>query len=108
MEVSEDHVHPHEDDLVEIRIPGWVLWAAAGIVLGLAGVVAWDVYTQKRKARELATKLTSVTPHDRALFNKYNGPLLDWKKVEEWANGQKEKPVTPTVVQDEQPESPPL
>jgi len=89
MELSEEHTH--DDDVVEIHIPGWVLWTAGGILAGLLAVIAWDVYTQKRKARELAAKLVTVGP-------------LDFAAVEKWANKQ----VEPTVVQDEQPESPPL
>jgi len=99
MELSEEHTHEHSDDLIEIRIPGWVLWVGGGILLGLVGVVAWDVYTQKRKTRELATELVTVSPIDRALYEKYNKPVLDMDKVEEWANkaGTNEQPESPAL-----------
>jgi len=97
MELSEEHVHSHDDDVVEIHIPAWVLWTAGGIVTGLLAVVAWDVYTQRRLAIK---RLADVRAHAESAI-----PLLDMRKVEEWAN-QKLSP--PTVVQDEQPESPPL
>jgi hypothetical protein len=83
--------HTHDDDVYEFTIPAWVLWAAGGIILGLGAVIAWDVYTTRRTTAKLMhnvrTETATVTP------------LLDMKKVEEWAN---------KAGKDEQPESPAL
>ena len=108
-EHSEVHGHEHEDVLV---IPSWVPLALVGVFVGLAVVVAWDVYKQRRNARELAAELVGVSP-------------LDMSMVEKWAN--KGVATAPNVAtrandfvpdpkvwgdykagKDEQPESPPL
>jgi len=91
MELSEEHTHNHDDDVIEIRIPGWVLWAAGGVMLGLVAVVAWDVYTQRRY---LAKKIAGIAAEARTVV-----PVLDMDKVEEWANkaGTNEQPESPAL-----------
>ena len=87
-EHSEVHGHEHEDVLV---IPSWVPWALTGVFVGLAVVVAWDVYKQRRTTAKL---LNNVRTEAATVI-----PVLDLQKVEEWAN---------KAGKDEQPESPPL